>query len=180
LSRILKSWPDVQNAWAHPGDAGENLKIHEFPTFHLLRLASLAKGAVAREYLEPWGLSVPEWRLLATVVLFSPIPFSEITSMTTMDKGQVSRTLRAAQSKGYVATELVPSERRPAEQGGSSISRVLVSITQVGRELHDKVMPMAQRYQLGLIELMNAEERRVMLDVLQRLYRHMESSARKT
>jgi hypothetical protein len=34
-------------------------------------------------------------------------------------------------------------------------------------------MPVAQRYQAGLIALMSNDERRVMLDVLQRVYRYM-------
>ncbi len=171
---MLKSWPEVQSAWADPGPQGGNLQINEFLTFHLLRLASIAKGSVTREYLDPAGLSVPEWRLLGTVCVFSPIPFADITAMTTMDKGQVSRTLRSAQAKGYVSTELVPVDRRP-ESGGTSISRVVVTITPAGREVYERVMPVAQRYQAGLIELMNPDERRVMLDVLQRLYRHLAS-----
>ena len=174
---MFKNWPEVESAWADPGPEGENLKINEFLTFHLLRLASIAKGSVTREYLEPAGLSVPEWRLLATVVAFSPVPFSDVTTMTTMDKGQVSRTLRSAQAKGYVATELVPVDRR-SESGTTSISRVVVTITPAGREIYEKGMPVAQRYQMELLELMNPDERRVMLDVLQRLYRHLVSDTK--
>jgi DNA-binding MarR family transcriptional regulator len=171
---MVKLWPDADGAWNDPGTEGSNLKINEFLTFHLLRLASVAKSSVAREYLDPAGLSVPEWRLLATVANFSPLPFSDITAMTTMDKGQVSRTLRSAQGKGLVATELVPTDKRgTGENGTSSISRVMVSITPSGRALYQKVMPVAQRYQAGLIALMSNDERRVMLDVLQRVYRYM-------
>jgi DNA-binding MarR family transcriptional regulator len=171
---MVKLWPDADGAWNDPGNEGSNLKINEFLTFHLLRLASIAKSSVAREYLDPAGLSVPEWRLLATVANFSPLPFSDITAMTTMDKGQVSRTLRSAQGKGLVATELVPADKRASgESSSSSISRVVVSITPSGRALFQKVMPVAQRYQAGLIGLMSADERRVMLDVLQRVYRYM-------
>ena len=96
-----------------------------------------------------------------------------------MDKGQVSRTLRSAQGKGLVVTELVPTDRRAAAEGAasSSISRVVVSITPAGRELYGKVMPVAQRFQAGLIGLMNVEERRVMLEVLQRVYRYMAAGA---
>jgi len=176
---MVKLWPDANGAWNDPGPDGANLSINEFLTFHLLRLASVAKASVSREYLDPAGLSVPEWRLLATVANFSPLPFSDITAMTTMDKGQVSRTLRSAQGKGLVATELVPTDRRAAAEGAasSSISRVVVSITPAGRELYGKVMPVAQRFQAGLIGLMNVEERRVMLEVLQRVYRYMAAGA---
>jgi DNA-binding MarR family transcriptional regulator len=174
---MVKLWPDADGAWNDPGAEGANLKINEFLTFHLLRLASIAKSSVAREYLDPAGLSVPEWRLLATVANYSPLPFSDITTLTTMDKGQVSRTLRSAQGKGLVSTELVSTDRRgTAENSASSISRVVVSITPSGRALYQKVMPVAQRYQAGLLELMSVEERRVMLDVLQRVYRYMAGS----
>jgi DNA-binding MarR family transcriptional regulator len=172
-SDVLKRWSEMEATWAEPGSEGDRLRIHEFPTFHLLRLATLAKASVAREYLEPAGISVPEWRLLAAVVNFSPIPFSELTAITTMDKGQVSRTLRSAQAKGYIATEVVPMDRRGGEAGGSSISRVVVSITPAGRALYERVMPIAQRYQVGMLELLSADERRVLLDVLHRLYHYL-------
>lgn len=172
-------WPDADGSWSDPGPDGANLKVNEFLTFHLLRLSSLAKASVAKVYLDPSGLSVPEWRLLASVANFSPLPFSDITAMTTMDKGQVSRTLRSAQAKGLVETELVPADRRSSgEMGGSaSISRVIVRITPAGRELYAKVMPVAQSYQAGLLNLMSAEERRVLLDVLQRVYRYLLAGA---
>jgi DNA-binding MarR family transcriptional regulator len=173
LSEMFKNWPEVETTWAEPGDEGKNLKINDFLTFHLLRLGSIAKGCVTREYLDPAGLSVPEWRLLATVMTFSPIAFADIVSMSTMDKGQVSRTLRTAQAKGLVASELVLGERRATDPDSAATSRIVVSVTPLGRETYEKVMPVAQRYQLGLLELMTPEERRVMLGVMQRLYRHM-------
>jgi hypothetical protein len=39
--------------------------------------------------------------------------------------------------------------------------------------MYDKVLPVAQRYQNGLLQLMTKEERRVVLDVVRRLYAHM-------
>jgi len=171
---MSKFWPDAEGAWADPGPDGVNLRVNDFLTFHLLRLSSIAKASASRVYLDPAGLSVPEWRLLAAVANHSPLPFSDITAMTAMDKGQVSRTLRSAQAKGLVETELVPTDRRGTIEGGtSSISRVIVSITPAGAELYGKVMPVAQRYQAGIIGLMSVEERRVLLDVLQRIHRYM-------
>jgi DNA-binding MarR family transcriptional regulator len=179
---MARIWPDAEGAWTNPGPEGVNLKVNEFLTFHLLRLSSIAKASVARVYLDPAGLSVPEWRLLATVVNYSPLPFSDITAMTTMDKGQVSRTLRSAEAKGLVATELVPAERRGTAEGGvsTSVSRVIVRITPAGRELYDKVMPVAQGYQAGLLNLMSVDERRVLLDVLQRVHRYMTVEANRS
>jgi DNA-binding MarR family transcriptional regulator len=68
---------------------------------------------------------------------------------------------------------MVPVDRRSGESGSSSASRVVVSITPAGQALYDKVMPIAQQYQVGMIELMSGEERKVLLDVLKRLYEYL-------
>ncbi|MBK9252872.1 MAG: hypothetical protein IPM70_13755, partial [Proteobacteria bacterium] len=62
-----------------------------------------------------------------------------------------------------------------AGEGGASaaVSRVIVRITPAGRQIYDKVMPIAQGYQAGLLNLMSVDERRVLLDVLQKVHRYM-------
>lgn len=175
---MVNDWAEVQRAWMEPGDLGENLRFQDFPAFHMITLANLAKSFVSRACLEPAGLSVPEWRLLTTVIGGAPVPFSQIASLTMMDKGQISRTLRTAQSKGLVATEVVPLDRRPQDGGVSSIGRVMVCITDLGREVYGRVMPEAQRTQLRLIELMSAEERRMVIALGQRLYSRLSEDLR--
>src|SRR5690606_22381228 len=149
--------------WTEPGPLGQNLRIQDFPVFHMMSLASLAKASVSRTCLEPAGLSVPEWRLLTTVAGDRPVPFSRIAALTMMDKGQISRTLRTAQSKGLVASEVLPAESRAQDAGISPIGRVMVRITEFGRRVYEKVMPEAQLTQLRLIELMTPEERRTVV-----------------
>lgn len=174
----MYDWNQIQNAWIDPGPGGENLRFQDFPAFHMMTLANLAKASVSRACLEPAGLSVPEWRLLTTVVSGGPVPFAQIASLTLMDKGQISRTLRTAQSKGLVETEVMPLERRPQDSTVSSIGRVMVRITRSGREIYEKVMPEAQRTQLRLIELMTPEERRTVVDLGRRLYKRLVADLR--
>lgn len=175
---MLNDWSEVQRAWMEPGEAGENLRFQDFPAFHMMTLANLAKSFVSRACLEPAGLSVPEWRLLTTVIGGQPVPFAHIATLTLMDKGQISRTLRTAQSKGLVAAEVVPLDRRSQDGGVSSIGRVMVRITEQGREVYGRVMPEAQRTQLRLIELMTAEERRMVIDLGRRLYARLSEDMR--
>jgi DNA-binding MarR family transcriptional regulator len=175
---VLNDWSEVHKAWMEPGEMGENLRFQDFPAFHMITLANLAKSFVSRACLEPAGLSVPEWRLLTTLVGGLPVPFAHIAALTMMDKGQISRTLRTAQSKGLVATEVVPLDRRPQDAGVSSIGRVVVRITGAGREAYDRVMPEAQRSQLRLIELMTPEERRMVIDLGRRIYARLTEDLR--
>lgn len=175
---MSNDWSEVHKAWMEPGEMGENLRFQDFPAFHMITLANLAKSFVSRACLEPAGLSVPEWRLLTTLLGGLPVPFAHIATLTMMDKGQISRTLRTAQSKGLVATEVVPLDRRPQDAGVSSIGRVVVRITEAGREAYERVMPEAQRSQLRLIELMTPEERRMVIDLGRRIYARLTEDLR--
>lgn len=170
---MLKDWDKTDRNWAEPGARGENLRFFDFPAYHLMGLAGLAKQGMVRRHLEPWGLSMPEWRLLCTVAECSPIRFSRIAQLTAMDKAQVSRALRTAQGKGLVESSILApgGEARPA---GSAQGRVHVSITAAGRELFAKVMPSIQRDQLRLVEVMSPEERQVLVRLAQRLFTHLQ------
>lgn len=174
---MLSDWTEVQKAWMDPGEYGENLRFQDFPAFHMIALANLAKSYVSRACLEPAGLSVPEWRLLTSVAGGAPVPFSQIASLTLMDKGQISRTLRTAQGKGLVATEVVAMDRRQ-DGGMSSIGRIMVRITERGKEVYSQVMPQAQRTQLRLIELMSPEERRTVIELGRKLFQRLNEELR--
>lgn len=134
-------------------------------------LAGLAKHAMHLQCLEPWNLSMPEWRLLSIVAERSPLRFSRLAQLTAMDKAQVSRALRTAQEKGLVESSIeAPADRPPPADVRKSAGKLQVALTAAGRAIHDKVMPLAQREQMRLIELMTPEERKVLLDIMQRLF----------
>lgn len=167
----IYDWEETGRHWMAPGPRGEQLRFHDFPAFHLMGLAGLAKHTLSHRYLEPWGLSMPEWRVLSTVAECSPIRFARLVRFTAMDKAQVSRALRSAQVKGLVESGLLPPELRAQDrESASPVGRIQVSITQAGRELYQQVMPQAQRDQLRLIELMTPEERRLWIRLTQQLF----------
>jgi DNA-binding MarR family transcriptional regulator len=167
----MKDWEETGRNWANPGAEGENLRFFDFPAYFLMGLAGLAKQGMVRNHLEPCGLSMPEWRLLSTVAECSPIRFSRIAHLTAMDKAQVSRALRTAQGKGLVASSLQSVELTLVSPGQPPAARrVHVSITAAGRELFERVMPAVQRDQLRMLEVMSAEERRIVIRLARRLF----------
>lgn len=170
--------PLFESGWENPGDKGENLAIVQFPTFHIQRLAAYAKSSVSRRYLEPFALSLPEWRLLTLIAEVSPVTFADITARTLMDKGQVSRTLRALQRRELVEVGPV-GERRAAGRPAGVNPRVIVSMAPGGRALYERILPLAREHQARLIELLSPEERRLFLDVVERLMDFLAEDSRK-
>lgn len=168
------NWEETARNWVSPGARGERLRFHDFPAFHLMSLAAGVKQALVNRYLDPWGLTMPEWRLLSTVAEFSPVRFGRIAELTAMDKAQVSRALRIAQGKRLVDTAMLPA-REGAEGERPGAGRFHVFITDEGRKVHARIMPQAQRDQLRLIELMTPEERRTVVKVAERVFQLLES-----
>lgn len=171
---MIYDWDETGRHWNAPGSQGERLRFHDFPAFHLMGLAGLAKQTLAHRYLEPWGLSMPEWRVLSTVAGFTPIRFARLARFTAMDKAQVSRALRSAQVKGLVESGMLPAEQRAQDrESASPVGRIQISVTPAGSELYQRIMPQAQRDQMRLIELMTVEERRLWIRMTQRLFDHL-------
>ncbi|MEY2854520.1 MAG: hypothetical protein RL030_1652 [Pseudomonadota bacterium] len=170
--------PLFESGWEDPGEKGERLSIVQFPTFHIQRLAGYAKASVSRRYLEPFGLSLPEWRLLTLIAETSPVTFADITARTLMDKGQVSRTLRSLQRRGLV--EVGPAvERKVAGKGAGVNPRVIVTMLPPGRALFEQILPVAREHQARLISLLSPEERHTFLTVVERLMNFLAEDSRK-
>jgi DNA-binding MarR family transcriptional regulator len=137
---------------------GSGLHVEDFITFRLTRLSNALRTNVTKRYLEEFGLSLPEWRLLALVTRFSPLRFSELTARSNMDKGQVSRTLRVMTKRGL--TKMKTLKR------GSAYAEALAK----GKSLYKSVLPTAQRRQAEILLTMTESERVALFNTLDKLF----------
>jgi DNA-binding MarR family transcriptional regulator len=137
--------------WDAPGEDGENLAVQEFPTFLLERVTSIARRKLTKRYLDQWHLSLPEWRVLNIVALDSSTSFTAIARRSTMDKGQISLTLRSLAARGWIAM--------PPNGAGRRAARI-ITITAAGRATLAKVLPDARRQQMRLLDRLSPPERR--------------------
>lgn len=140
--------------------------MEDFVTFRITRLSNALRTNLTKPYLEEFNLSLPEWRLLALIARFAPLRFSEVTSRSSMDKGQVSRTLRVMEKRGFVKLKTIRGPRA-AE---ALAAPVLVSITAKGRSLYRAVLPVARRRQAELLLTLNEKERVSLFTTLEKLY----------
>lgn len=157
----------ASNPWANVERDGATLHIGQFLTFQIIRLANAAKANVTRKYLADFGLSVPEWRLLAMTVRFEPVRFSELVANSSIDKGQASRTLQVLTRRGLIAAQTLGGGRRRAAESGAP---VILTITPKGRRLYETLLPVAQRNQARLLYLLTREERRALWTILNKLF----------
>ncbi len=146
---------------------GETLHIGQFLTFQIIRLANAAKANVTRRYLADFGLSVPEWRLLAMTVRFEPVRFAELVANSSIDKGQASRTLHVLTQRGLILAQTLGGGARRTRDSGAP---VILTVTPKGRRLYATLLPVAQRNQARLLHLLTREERKTLYVALNKLF----------
>jgi MarR family protein len=103
----MRPTPKSSCPWLKLPRSGSGLNVEDFLTFRMNRLSNALRTNLTKAYLEDFGLSLPEWRLLALVARFSPLRFSEVTARSGMDKGQVSRTLRVMAKRGLTKMKII-------------------------------------------------------------------------
>lgn len=154
--------------WLKVSRNGTNLHVEHFLTFRITRLANALRTNLTKPYLAEFDLSLPEWRLLALIARFAPLRFSEVTSRSSMDKGQVSRTLRVMEKRGLAKLKTI---RQRSSRGTEALAApVLVSITAKGRSLYKAVLPVARKRQAELLLTLNESERRTLYTTLDKLF----------
>ncbi|MDE1467017.1 MarR family winged helix-turn-helix transcriptional regulator [Aurantiacibacter sp. D1-12] len=136
------------------------------PASHLSRFLpyqlSLASNAVsnriAMEYRQRWGLSIPEWRVMAILGDAGAMTQRDLTKRTLMDKVAVNRACKVLEERGL-------AQRTPNEQDGRSH---LLDLTAEGRAMHAEIMPIALEMEAKLFEGFSPDELELLRTLLHR------------
>lgn len=125
----------------------------------LSRVANrLARGASA-QYRRQFGITVTEWRILHNLAERRQKTASEICDHTGIDKGPISRALRNLEARGHVEREPDRADSR----------RIVLRLTDAGRALHDRIMPVALERQSILLQCLDEAESRQLKGILEKL-----------
>jgi DNA-binding MarR family transcriptional regulator len=109
------------------------LTLDDFLPFRLSFTSNLVSDRIARAYQALFGLTIPEWRLVAVIAEGGGITQQAIGVKTRMDKVTVSRAAIALVERGLI--ERVPN-------AGDRRSHLL-RLTTAGQALYQQVAPKA-------------------------------------
>jgi DNA-binding MarR family transcriptional regulator len=158
----------ASSPWKGLTRSGSSLNVEDFLTFRVNRLSNALRTNLTKRYLEEFSLSLPEWRLLALIARFAPLRFSEVTSRSSMDKGQVSRTLRVMAKRGLTKMKVIRD--RGSRSTEALAAPVMVSITAKGRSQYRAVLPVARKRQAELLLTLSTADRLALYSILEQLY----------
>ena len=133
------------------------LRLDSYLPYRLSVASNAVSRLIARAYEDRFGLTIPQWRLIAVLAEDGPLTQQAIGTRTVMDKVTVSRA-----TQGLVKRRLV--ERAPHDADGRSHH---LALSKAGERLYGEISPVALEYEARLLQEFDpaavAELKRVLL-----------------
>lgn len=139
--------------------SADRLALDDFIPYRLSFTSGLVSDTIARLYEALFRLSIPQWRLIATVAEADGMSQVVIAGRTRMDKVTVSRAAIALVERGLLARELNPEDGR---------SRLL-RLTDAGRSLYEMIVPEALKIERQILAQLDPREVTALVATLRKI-----------
>ncbi|WP_300532197.1 MarR family transcriptional regulator [Maricaulis sp.] len=135
------------------------LRLHDYLPYRLALASHRVSRMVGRAYRARFGLSIPEWRVIAILGEEGEATAQGLGDAAGLDKVSVSRAVRALVERGLV-------EKRPH---GRDRRSSLLRLTPDGEAVYADVAPAALAAEAALVSELTGEEERVLAALLERV-----------
>ncbi len=137
----------------------DELRLEDFLPYRLAVLSNTVSTTVARAYDKRFGVSIPEWRVIAVLGRFPGLSAVEVAARTLMDKVAVSRAVSKLIKNGRIDREFADTDKR----------RSILNLSEDGRKLHDEIAQLALQFERDLLQGFTAEELENLNSIMERL-----------
>lgn len=137
------------------------LRLAEFLPYRLSVVGETVSRAFADRYEAEFGLSIPEWRVMAILGEGAPLSTQEVIARSGMDRVKVSRAAIRLAAKSLVARTPHPQDQRAH----------ILRLAPKGLSLYRLIVPRARALQAALAEALTTEEQRALDTILGKLHR---------
>jgi DNA-binding MarR family transcriptional regulator len=139
------------------------LRLDGYLPYRLSVASNAVSRLIARAYEDRFGLTIPQWRLIAVLAEDGPLTQQAIGARTVMDKVTVSRA-----TQGLVKRRLV--QRAPHDVDGRSHH---LALSKAGERLYSEISPVALEYEAHLLREFDPAA----VEELKRVLLHLERAA---
>lgn len=120
------------------------LQLETFIPYRLNRLADAVSREFSRLYKDRFGLTRPEWRLLATLGQFGTMTATAVGTHSAMHKTKVSRAVAELERRRWLARKVDGEDRRVEH----------LSLTKAGLDAYRDMVPVALAFQNRLMAVL--------------------------
>jgi len=141
------------------------LVLESFLPYRLNRIGTLISQEFRKVYGPNHDLTIPEWRVLATLGQFEEMTAKDIGIHSSMHKTKVSRAVRSLEERRWLKRQTSLDDRREE----------ILSLTAQGRRSYADMVPRALEFENRILRMLGPDIARF-LETIERLERELESS----
>jgi len=127
------------------------LELDRFLPYRLSVLSNIVSTAISGAYEKRFGLTIPEWRVMAVLAMTPDLSAAEVAQRTAMDKVAVSRAVASLLRERRIVRQTARADRR----------RSLLRLSAAGRKVYAQVVPVALDYERDLLAPLTRKDREV-------------------
>jgi DNA-binding MarR family transcriptional regulator len=136
-----------------------SLELERFLPYRLSVLTNRISTAIGRVYVRRFGLTVPEWRVMAVLGRFGAMSANAVCDRTAMDKVRVSRAVARLAASGRLDRRIDEADRR----------RALLALTPQGLAVYAEIGPLALAVEARLLAQLGPADRADLTRLLPKL-----------
>jgi DNA-binding MarR family transcriptional regulator len=152
---------------AATGPSVDGFRLEDFLPYQLSVASSRVSRLFARRYADAFGISIPEWRVIAVLGRFGTLSPSAVGEATAMDKVKVSRAAASLAARGLLKQAPDPHDGRGRK----------LTLSRKGETVHQGVVPLARELEATLSAGLSRPEWASLRKALVRLDAHVHEIA---
>ncbi len=123
--------------------------LDAFLPYRLAKLASRVSRGFAQEYSARFGLSIPEWRVMAHLSQSDSVSVRELHLKADLEKSKASRAAARLEAAGLVDKKINEADRRLID----------LSLSEKGAAMMAELRPLALSYEADVLSELSPEDR---------------------
>jgi len=137
----------------------DELILEDFLPYRLSITSHTVSTNIARIYEKRFGVSIPEWRVIAVLGRYPGLSAVEVADRTFMDKVAVSRAVTKLIKTGRIDREFADADRR----------RSILNLSEDGKKVHNEIAPLALEFEQQLVQNISADDYEKFNSILEQL-----------
>ena len=125
------------------------IQLESFLPYRLSVLANVTSSAIAAAYEKRFGLTIPEWRVIAVLMRHPGLSAREVAAKSRMDAVAVSRAVNRLLRAGRLRREVATDDRR----------RSILQVSAAGAAVYRGVAPLALEFERSLLDTLTSADR---------------------
>jgi DNA-binding MarR family transcriptional regulator len=146
-------------------DASDGISLERFIPYRLAVVAREMSAELAGKYEREFGISIPEWRVMAHLAEIRTCSSGDICARTAMDKAQVNRAVTRLVAAGLIVADVSKTDRRLN----------VLALSRRGQAIYRRIAPIARGVEERMTASLTDPERSTLLRLLSKLQDDIDS-----